>query len=234
MGCPSVAIKMQQVDEEMGRQNGPVFNPTTFSLSKGTIALTQIETGETFLWACNNSGSSDTILTWHIATSILEVRHSYKQGSPLISVHKVAATHLSRYCVYLMSCYPELLPDNNIKWIKSLYKVIRMDSQLALIGHDVATGLSDPEAKYKKVVDLLTANSNDEVLKNGVRLGKQFVDLMDEEMAWRVMAIFWSEMVLYIAQSSSAQAHLEAIARGCELLTPLWALLAHAGIVSLP
>lgn len=38
-------------------------------------------------------------------------------------------------------------------------------------------------------------------------------------------------MILFVAPSESLDAHAEAIARGGELITLLWALLAHAGIV---
>lgn len=49
-------------------------------LSNGTVSLRQSQVGESFLWACNSIGTSDIVLTWHIATSILEVRHPYQDN----------------------------------------------------------------------------------------------------------------------------------------------------------
>ena len=58
-------------------------------------------------------------------------------------------------------------------------------------------------------------------------------DSQDGSMQWKVLSDFWADMVLYIAPCDDAQgrAHLEALARGGEFITHLWALLSHAGIV---
>lgn len=51
---------------------------------------------------------------------------------------------------------------------------------------------------------------------------------------WELLTRFWSEMILYIAPSDNLDAHAEAIARGGELITLIWALLTHIGIVDRP
>ncbi|TVU40968.1 hypothetical protein EJB05_14454, partial [Eragrostis curvula] len=196
------------------------------------------QVGESFLWACNGKGTSDTILTWHIATSILEVRHPHRRDQARSSLpftdDKIAATHLSRYCAYLVTWCPELLPDYHA-WSKSLYKAVRKDAKQALSGHSVEGSSTPPEAKYQKLIGLLSANSKHEVVKNGVKLGKQLVEeINDEEMVWKLLADFWSEMILYVAPSDNLKGHKEAIARGGELITLLWALLFNLGIVSRP
>jgi len=146
--------------------------------------------------------------------------------------YKIAATHLSRYCTYLMAWSPDLLPDHE-EWSTSLYEVVKNDAKCALSGCScTAVG---PEAEYEQVIQLLSVNSRHEVLRKGVVLGKQLVELMEgQEIAWMVLAEFWSEMILYIAPSDNVRGHLEAIARGGELITLLWALLSHVGIVSRP
>jgi hypothetical protein len=56
-----------------------------------------------FLWACESEGISDLLLTWHIATSILEMRQAQGQGQQHphhLSDDMIVATHLSRYCAY--------------------------------------------------------------------------------------------------------------------------------------
>ncbi|RLN12099.1 hypothetical protein C2845_PM09G11620 [Panicum miliaceum] len=212
-------------------------------LSNGTSSLRRIQGGESFVWACNGGDTCGSILVWHIATCIFDVKDPYRRdqerGSPPISYshHKIAATHLSRYCAYLVTWCPELLPDDNDAWIKSLYKVVKKDAERALAGHALArsSSSSTPEEEYQKLVELLSANSKHEVLKKGVKLGKQLVETIDsEEMVWKLLAEFWSEMILYVALSDNLKGHSEAIARGGELITLLWALLFHAGIVSRP
>ncbi|WVZ61782.1 hypothetical protein U9M48_011599, partial [Paspalum notatum var. saurae] len=185
---------------------------------------------------------------------------------------KVENRWLSQYCAYLVSCYPELLPDNNA-WCKRLYKAAKKDTKRA-VGECTVSGSSTPEDErvvadehhveesltpederpiaqmymtksstpeaeyYEKLVVLLSANSNHEVVKNGVKLGKQLVettrDSGEDTVVWKLLAGFWSEMVLYVAPSDNLKGHKEAIARGGELITLLWALLFHAGIVSRP
>jgi hypothetical protein len=218
-------------------------------LSKGTSSLRQSQAGESLLWACNGEGTSDTMLVWHIATCIFEVRYPCQQarrkqqGSPLSnpdSDHKIAATHLSRYCAYLMAWLPELLPDDDA-WSKDLYKAVKKDADRVVLAGCccAAVGSSStrtPEAECQKLVELLGEGSEHEVLKNGVKLGKELVELAagGEEETWKLLAGFWSEMILYAAPSDNLKGHSEAIARGGELITLLWALLFHTGIFSRP
>ncbi|CAN6234691.1 unnamed protein product [Urochloa humidicola] len=206
-------------------------------LRHGAESLRRSQVGQRFLWACEGEGTSDTILIWHIATCILEVKCQYgsdkQQGSPNSnSDHKIAATHLSQYCAYLMNWCPDLLPDNSA-WSKSLYEAVKKDAECALTNIPAARSLT-PEDEYLQVVQLLSANSKHKVLKKGVRLGKQLVGeiINGEETVWKLLSHFWSEMILYVASSDNLKEHSEAIARGGELVTLIWALLFHAGIVN--
>ena len=84
---------------------------------------------------------------------------------------------------------------------------------------------------------LLTAEAKHQVVKDGARLAKQLAELVLEggdDTVWRLLAEFWSEMMLYVAPSDNLKGHKEAIARGGELITLFWVLLFHAGIISRP
>jgi hypothetical protein len=74
------------------------------------------------------------------------------------------------------------------------------------------------------------------VLKDAAKLADQLGELMTggEEMVWELLAGFWSEMVLYLAPSDNMKGYMEAIDRGGELITLLWAMLTHLGIVDRP
>ncbi|KAF8690483.1 hypothetical protein HU200_040839 [Digitaria exilis] len=200
-------------------------------LRHGAESLRRSQIGQSFLWACNGKGTSYTILLGHIATCVLEMKPSYSSGT---SDNKIAATHLSRYCAYLMTWSPDLLPDSS-SWSKSLYEEVKKDAERAL-AEVPADGSLTPEDEYQQVVQVLSVNAKHEVLKNGVKLGEQLVLEMikAEEAVWKLLADFWSEMILYIAPSDNLKEHSEAIARGGELITLLWALLFHAGIVNRP
>ncbi|KAL6868140.1 hypothetical protein ACP4OV_014985 [Aristida adscensionis] len=208
-------------------------------LSKGTAALrrSRIIGGE-LLWACQGEGASDVILTWHVATAIFDARHggaasASSSSSPSSAASAAAvATHLSRYCVYLMAAAPELLPDDTA-WSTKLCTAARKDIERALAGaaHDGGGGGAMVAALLS-----LSDTSEQEVVRRGARLGEQLVELVadEEEAGWAILAGFWSEMVLYVAPSENLTAHKKAIAGGAELVTIVWALLTHAGIVARP
>ncbi|KAM3224380.1 hypothetical protein ACQJBY_057644 [Aegilops geniculata] len=222
-------------------------------LSKGTTSLRQSQDGRSLLWACNSrKGTSDTILVWHIATTILEVRHPHHQhddppqqtptpqggrpSSASISDKTTAATHLSRYCAYLVASCPELLPDDDT-WSKDLYNRVKNDADRALTttSGGIAVSSLSPEAGYLRLIQLLGATQNHELLKDAAKLAAQLGELTGgEEMAWELLAGFWSEMILYLAPSDNLKGHLQAVDWGGELITLLWALLTHIGIIDRP
>ncbi|CAL5078162.1 unnamed protein product [Urochloa decumbens] len=161
--------------------------------------------------------TAHTILVWHIATSVVEAS---RPPQPPERRHSIAAIHLSRYCAYLVAFCPELLPGDDV-WCRKLYSDVKKDAGRVR---------AEPETtSHQQLVELLSADPNHEVLKIGARLGKQ---LTDSATGWEALARFWSEMALYVAPSENLEGHADAIARGGELITLLWTLLAHAGIVS--
>ncbi|CAL5091549.1 unnamed protein product [Urochloa decumbens] len=188
----------------------PPLSPISYS---GTDDISSIA-----LSLCDGKRPAYTILAWHVATSVYEVSHS-STSYPEASGHMIAATRLSCYCAYLVGYCPELLPDD-AKWCESLYSDVKDCAYRVL--YDA------PGVEYQQLVQLLRADSNHEVLKDGARLGKQ---LVDSKTGWEALARFWSEMILYVAPSENLEGHAEAIARGGELITLLWALLAHDGII---
>lgn len=183
------------------------------------------DSGDKFLWACSGEGTADIILIWHIATTIVEIRHPHHHPVQLPCDNKIVATHLSQYCAYLVAFVPGLLPDDD-PWCKKLHEAVKEDLTQVLAG-----GTAAP-TEYEQLVALLSEKSEHEVLKKGVRLGKQLVaesEQQQEEMVWRLLADFWSALILSVAPSGRLNEHAEAVARGGELVTLLWALLMHAG-----
>ncbi|KAF7098057.1 hypothetical protein CFC21_099826 [Triticum aestivum] len=146
-------------------------------LRNGMMSLQQlgIQVGGNFLQACNAKGTSDALLSWHIATSIFEVRYPHSTTSG----HASVATHLSRYCAYLVSYSPELLPNDDA-WSNSMYKATKKDAERVLSGR---IAKPTPELQYRHLVELLTARSKHEVLKDGAKLGEQLVEFMEGEEA---------------------------------------------------
>ncbi|XP_034583360.1 uncharacterized protein [Setaria viridis] len=208
------AVKVCIMEVVRSTRNGDLSNGTASLRCRGQV-------GERLLWACHNKSASYTLLTWHIATSILEVRYPHRldqqQGSssPIPNTdYKIVATHLSR----------------------SLYEDVKKDVERVLAGCTAGDSLT-PEANCQLLIEVLSADAKHEVLKEGARLGKQLLALVvegEDDTAWKLLAEFWSEMIVYVAPSDNLKGHSEAIARGGELITLLWVLLFHAGIVSRP
>ncbi|CAM0953757.1 unnamed protein product [Alopecurus aequalis] len=196
--------------------------------SNGRATPLPIQLGSDLLWTFHAAkGVADAMLVCHVATGILEARSS-NHKKPL-SDHEVVATQLSRYCAYLVACSPELLPDDAL-WCRSLYKAVNKDAARVLSRGCTWPSMA-PEAKDQRLVRLLSARSKHQVLKDGAELGARLAQLAqggEEDVAWKALAAFWSETVVSVAASSdNMDEHAEAIARGGELVTILWALLAH-------
>ncbi|OEL36612.1 hypothetical protein BAE44_0002371 [Dichanthelium oligosanthes] len=194
--------------------NGLLTDPATF-----------LYQSQNFLWACESKGISDIILMWHIATSILGVRHQH----PPLSDDMTIATHLSRYCAYLVAYVPELLPDDD-EWCKSLYMAVKKDSMCALPGGVAA---STAEGKYNKLVSKLHRRAKHKVLRNSVKLCKQLAELREGEEAC-VEVARWILVADDPVHRSVGQPAMLTRARGRDLITLVWALLMHVGIASRP
>lgn len=159
---------------------------------------------------------ASTVLMWHVATSIFEMnrqRHQPPTGAH-DQPHRTTATILSRYCAYLVAHRPDLLPEED-DWCKKLYKDAQQEASRVL-------------HKSSSIQNSLRESSNT-MLKDGAELADKLME--NPNTGWQELAGFWSEMILYLAPSENLDGHAEAIARGGEVITLLWALLAHAGIV---
>ncbi|KAI5020401.1 hypothetical protein ZWY2020_045289 [Hordeum vulgare] len=194
---------------------------------RGSLGATplQLQAGNELRWTFHGAkGVADAMLMCHVATSILETASSRRQ---LLSDHEIVATHLSRYCAYLVACCPKLLPDDPV-WCRSLYKAVKKDAERSLSGCNITISTD-----YGRLVELLSMRSKHHVLRDGVELGWRLAELPEgEKVAWKALAEFWSETVVCIAAScDDMDEHAEAIARGGELITLLWTLLYHVGSV---
>jgi len=119
-----------------------------------------------------------------------------------------------------VSSCPQLVPDDD-EWCKSLYKDVKKEADRVLA--------VTPGVEYQQLVQLLSSNAKHQVLRNGAKLATQ---LEDSGKGWAALAQFWAEKILYVAPSENLEGHADAIAFGGELITLIWASLAHAGIVS--
>lgn len=69
------------------------------------------------------------------------------------------------------------------------------------------------------------------VFVKGAKLGSLLETMTDHSTRWKVIADFWSEMILFVSPSENVRGHIERLTHGGEFITHLWALLTHPGIV---
>jgi hypothetical protein len=163
------------------------------------------------------------ILTWHIATCYCEMA---SVRGPIIhqQVHLDVATKLSRYCAYLVVCAPKLLPGNH-------YDTTRVFDAVAVEAMGSLRGQKDKYDAMRRLPmsGAAAPGSREKIFEASVRLGRE-LEQMEAGTRWKVLADFWTEMMLYVAPSGDAKQHVEFLAKGGEFVTHLWALLFHAGI----
>ncbi|XP_058071020.1 uncharacterized protein LOC131220065 [Magnolia sinica] len=138
--------------------------------------------------------------------------------------HRLVATSLSRYCAYLVAFVPVLLPDHAYTTELIFDKVIRE-------AREILEECRPKSRLYENMMKIDGGNSGGTIIGDGVKLGKQLLEIQDQGRRWKVLADYWAEMMLFIAPSDNATAHAENLANGGEFITHLWAFLTHAGIL---
>lgn len=87
------------------------------------------------------------------------------------AMHAIPAIHLSRYCTYLVAYCPGLLPSND-EWCKKLYKDAKKEAERVLLAKARRAG--SPAQLLQSLA--VAGDSENEVLKNGTRLGMQLTE----------------------------------------------------------
>ncbi|KAJ4779444.1 hypothetical protein LUZ62_063701 [Rhynchospora pubera] len=154
---------------------------------------------------------------------------SSQQNNDRFKKERAIALALSSYCHYLVAYLPDLLPDD-VEWTEKLYESGR--AEIFVI--DRSSGQRHTRknrCNYAMSVDTWGENS---VVGKGVKVAQMLVVYADSgKEVWTMLSEFWAEMMLFIAPSDNVKGHEEILEKE-ELITQLWALLTHAGIVTRP
>uniref|UniRef100_A0ACD6AAZ5 Uncharacterized protein n=1 Tax=Avena sativa TaxID=4498 RepID=A0ACD6AAZ5_AVESA len=199
------------------------FKENGGKLENGQSALARNKLGSQLSWACTLPTHIQTILVWHIGTTIS--RNEVSLEAPL-NVDRLLAESLSEYCAYLVAFVPDMLPGHGYD-TQRIFDAVVMEARRHLSQCET---MSDRCEKLKMG---LHRRYDSTVLGMGAKLGGQLIE-MDEAQRWKVLADFWEEFVLFLAPSKNADIHAEMLAAGGEFMTHLWALLTHAGILERP
>lgn len=70
------------------------------------------------------------------------------------------------------------------------------------------------------------------ILPRACTLAKDLMELPVEER-WRVLSIVWLDMLIYGARNCRGDIHARTLSRGGELLSLVWLLMAHFGLINI-
>ncbi|CAO2153095.1 unnamed protein product [Urochloa humidicola] len=170
----------------------------------------------------NNKGSS----IWSCFTSCCLSKSNGEVPEELRKAY-IVANSLSRYCAYLLVSKPDLIPDTflvpNIvfqRTVKSASGGILKDCDSLMKRYE---NLKVEAEKPIKIFE------NEDVLKQGVALGKELLNHPTEDGRWQLLSDVWTELLVHIAATKNAQAHKKCLSGG-EFISHIWALLWHHGI----
>ncbi|XP_078159004.1 uncharacterized protein LOC144554565 [Carex rostrata] len=174
---------------------------------------------EELKWTLDLETPVHIIMVWHVATCLCAI--------PLVNVggnkDRKVATDLSNYCAYLVAFHPDLLPltGNSVKY---MFREI-FDETRKFFG-----GVCSMDAKREKLMN--SKDGDQKIIYRGSKLAHALIEKVpDYAQRWKLMADFWSGLILDIAPLGSIRAHIEQLSNGSEFITHLWALLYHAGII---
>ncbi|KQK19834.1 uncharacterized protein LOC100841188 isoform X1 [Brachypodium distachyon] len=206
-------------------------------LNNGKSVLAR--TGRNYLLpACRSESIAEVILTWHIATTLMEAKCPPGNGKQMKGSATVA-TRLSRYCAYLVAFHPDLLPDNQEK-TERVFEAAKAELKGRLGCGNYF--LSCWGMRVDSVAAAAVAGDewkDGEVVHNGAKLGNMLRGEATRdggsqlETTWKLLADVWTELVVYLAPSSDEEhvmGHESVLVQGGEFITVLWALTTHTGI----
>ncbi|XP_052135316.1 uncharacterized protein LOC127753907 [Oryza glaberrima] len=196
-------------------------------LGNGVISLQANGVYDQLSWSCTTlPTTTHIIMAWHIATTLCEVEDEDQHGmGSTTTTNQHVACSLSRYCAYLVAFAPELLPDHSFV-SESIFDALVEEARELLKGKKTM--------QQRKEALISQDHGDNRLLVVGGRLANNLIEIEHPGDRWKVLCDFWAEMMLYIAPSNDAKAHLETLPRGGEFITHLWALLTHGGILERP
>lgn len=202
-------------------------------LTDGSASLNKnaVDGVEEFYDASRLDSLVERTLVWHIATSHCEDRLRKQIGTD----DQLVASCLSRYCGYLVTKVPELIPGE-IVWTRFIAEevanLLEFKNQVrpkCALSNFISMFL---RMRPKQVPDTEEGRSDraKKLVSMGRELGHRLMMIEDESWRWKILADLWAEMMLYMAGSSDVEAHADSLADGGQFITCIWALLYHAQI----
>nr|CAD1830948.1 unnamed protein product [Ananas comosus var. bracteatus] len=138
------------------------------------------------LQAFKRDGAAETIIVWHIATCLYEMKHpssppsqkhSQQSDDHDMQANRRIAETLSKYCAYLVALAPELLPDDTAGTTTAYKAAVKEIQDAILKGHDHEAGDFERVTRMRK--------SKGTAAERGAELGHQLVERLVGTSGWK-------------------------------------------------
>ncbi|KAK3445201.1 hypothetical protein EUGRSUZ_B02717 [Eucalyptus grandis] len=204
-------------------------------------------------WSVEAVGFEQSIIIWHIATELCnyEDRDRMKdEMSEYVTEFKMSKL-VSRYRLYLLVFHPSKLPMviGEIRYRDTL-----VDAQKFFEDRKEDTKKAPPSGRcgctkahksresrhlckvYRLLLQMRTdlpphklrADKSTSVLFDAFHLACQ---LKEDDRKWNAISRFWAKMLICSVRETKGYEHCDSLSRGGELLSHIWLLMAHLGIV---
>ncbi|XP_031379517.1 uncharacterized protein LOC116194769 [Punica granatum] len=193
---------------------------------------TKMENGEEefvpdFLKDVEYDDIDEYLLLWHIATELCynTEKHGSREGNA--TKERIFSKILSDYMLYLMVYQPGMMSEisgmfvaNYKEACEQIAKFLGGDRQLKKACEKILDSKGEIGRKYGRESLLYRACDLAENLKK-----------LEEAKRWRITCGAWVEMLTYAARHCRGDMHIQSLSMGGELLTLVWLLMAHFGLI---
>jgi hypothetical protein len=141
----------------------------------------------------------------------------------------ITANSLSRYCAYLLVTKPDLIPDTFY-----IPKMV-LEETVTRARDNILKDCDSLQSRYDELMKEAERATHDDdgdkedILRLGAVLAKKLIDQGPEE-CWDILSGVWTDLLVHIAPTWNAEAHLHCLESRGEFITYIWALLWHCGI----
>ncbi|KAF9613242.1 hypothetical protein IFM89_006343 [Coptis chinensis] len=178
----------------------------------------------------------DSILIWHIATEIIYQITIKDVAKMTTDDHRNANGNerktsklLSDYVFYLMVMQPNTMPSMGRWMVKYQETCQDVEAYFCPDKFETRQTLEERCETLVSEVEPL-AHGNNSMFWKAVQLAKELNEL-DISYRWSLMSSVWVEILGYAASHCRGYAHAQQLSKGGELLTFVWLLMAHLGII---
>ncbi|KAH7514217.1 uncharacterized protein LOC107430321 [Ziziphus jujuba] len=175
----------------------------------------------------------ESLLLWHIATELCYNSQSVEESLKPNDDREFSKI-LSEYMIYLLVFQPTMMSAvagiGQIRYRDTCAEAKKFFTRMELGPGDekkACSSIMNVNTEVKPVT--VKGDRSKSVLFDACILAKQLNEISEEK--WKIMSAVWVEMLCYAASHCRPETHAQQVSKGGELITFVWLLMAHFGLV---